>query len=140
MISRRDAAPASAGFTLIELVVVLAIVGMALAMAVPLVGKRLPGAALAVATTEIRDALRSARSTAIAQDRPVVFRGDAGGGYWLDRRHYALGDTRVTTEGGTRIAFFPSGGASGGRIVLTSTAGRHEIVVDAVTGRADVRQ
>jgi general secretion pathway protein H len=140
MISRRNP-----GFTLVELVVVLAIAGMALTIAMPIVGHHFAGAPLNAATSEIRAALRGARSTAIAEDRPVVFQGDPGGGYWLDRRHLTLPvmsvtqPLRVAIEGGNRISFFSSGGSSGGRILVSSGSGNREIVVDALTGRADER-
>jgi general secretion pathway protein H len=133
------------GFTLIELLVVLAIIGMALAMALPLLAGHVTGAALNAAAGEVHAALRGARSTAIAEDRAVVFQGDPGGGYWLDRHHFTLPlmsgsqPLRVATEGGAQISFYPSGGSSGGRILVTSGGGQREIAVDALTGRADVR-
>jgi general secretion pathway protein H len=140
MISRRDA-----GFTLIELLVVLAIIGMTLALAMPLLAGRTTGASVNAAVGEIRAALRGARSTAIAEDRPVVFRGDPGGGFWLDRRHFSLpamsggAAPRVTLDGATQIAFFPSGGSSGGRIRLAMGDAGRVITVDPLTGRADAR-
>lgn len=132
------------GFTLIELVVVLAIIGMALAVAMPLLAAHVTGPTLNAASGEIRAALRGARSTAIAEDRRVVFRGDPAGGYWLDRRHFTLPLMRgtqplhVATIGGAFISFFPSGGSSGGRILVSSGGAEREITVDALTGRADV--
>lgn len=140
MISRREH-----GFTLVELCVVLAIIGLSLAIAMPLLVRHVGGAALNAAADEIRAALRGARSTAIAEDRRVVFRGDAGGGYWLDRNHFTLplmrgGEPlRVTTIGGPQIAFFPSGASSGGRILVVSGGRQREIAVDALTGSADAR-
>lgn len=131
----------AAGFTLLELLVVLAILGVVLAVAVPLLGQRNAGAAVAGAASEIRAALRTARETAIAESRPVAFRGDDGG-YWIDRRHYGLGgkDTesgiRVAVVGGSRISFFPSGGSSGGNIVVRGAALSREIAVDPLTGHA----
>ena len=133
----------AAGFTLVELLAVLAIVGMALAVAMPLLARHVSGATLNAAASEIRAALRGARSTAIAEDRPVVFQGDPGGGYWLDRNHFTLPlmtgaqPLRVATRGGARISFYPSGGSSGGRILLISGGGEREIAIDALTGRAD---
>lgn len=130
------------GFTLIELVIVLAIVGLTLAIAVPLLTRSFGGAALNAAASEIRSTVNEARSTAIAEDRTVVFRGDPGGGYWVDRNHFALPlmngaqPLRVATLGGAQISFFPSGGSSGGRIVVSSGGGERRIAVDALTGRA----
>jgi general secretion pathway protein H len=131
------------GFTLIELVIVLAIIGLALAIAVPLLARSVGGATLNAAASEIRAAANEARSTAIAEDRTVVLRGDPGGGYWVDRNHFTLPlmngaqPLRVATLGGGQISFFPSGGSSGGRIVVSSGGGERQIAVDALTGRAD---
>ena len=138
MTSRRER-----GFTLIELLVVLAIIGMALAIAAPLFARHLTGPSLNAASAEIRAALRNARSTAIAEDRPVVFRGDPGGGYWLDRRHFTLPlmsgtqPLRVAVLGGAQISFYPSGGSSGGRILVVANDGQRQIAVDTLTGHAD---
>ena len=121
----------------------LAIVGMSLAIAVPLLARHVTGASLNAATSQIRAALRGARSTAIAEDRPVVFRGDPGGGYWLDRRHFTLpmmegGERlRVAIDGGAQISFYPSGGSSGGRIRVVSGDAQRRLAVDTLTGRAD---
>ena len=131
------------GFTLVELLVVLAIIGMTLAITVPLLAGHLTGAALNAATGEIRTALRNARSTAIVEDRAVIFRGDPGGGYWLDSHHFTLPlmngsePLRVAIEGGAQILFYPSGGSSGGRIIVVGGNALRRIAVDALTGRAD---
>lgn len=131
------------GYTVIELAVVLAILGLTLTMAVPLFARHLTGATLDAASGQVRAALRGARSTAIAEDRAVVFWGDAGGGYWLDRQHFALpavsgsAPAQVAIGNAGLMTFYPSGGSSGGRILVTNRAGDRVIAVDALTGRAD---
>ena len=134
------------GFTLIELAVVLAILGLLVTMTVPFLAGKTASGALPTAANEIRSALRAARSAAIAEGRSIAFRADPAGGYWLDRQHYALmaaagraPGLRIAVAGGVPIAFFPSGGSSGGRIRIVGAAGWRDIDVDAVTGRADLR-
>ena len=140
MTSQRDP-----GFTLVELLVVLAIIGMALAIAAPMLFGHATGATLDAASAGLRSALRGAHSTAIAESRAVIFRADSAGGYWLDRQHFVLSPmrggepVRVATFGGAQILFYPSGGSSGGRIIISNGNAQREIAVDTVTGRADAR-
>jgi general secretion pathway protein H len=143
---RGEQGQGSGGFTLIELAIVLAIMGLLVAMTVPFLAGRSRSGALPAAMDEIRAALRTARSAAIAEARPIAFRADPAGGYWLDRQHYPLaavaGPTaglRIAVAGGTGIAFFPSGGSSGGRIRIEAAGAWRDIDVDAVTGRAVLR-
>ena len=128
------------GFTLIEIVVVLAILALAVGLVMPLFGQRGSGAQLMAAAGRVRAAMAEARATAIAEDRAVVFRGDRSGGYWVDGRHRGFdvdsGDLRILTSGNVLIAFFPSGGSSGGHVIVQGPFSRREIAVDAVTGRA----
>ncbi|MBV8779327.1 MAG: prepilin-type N-terminal cleavage/methylation domain-containing protein [Alphaproteobacteria bacterium] len=137
MTSRRES-----GFTLMELLVVLAIAALAAAVAMPQLARHLTGPSLDTAAAQLRAALRGARSTAMVEDRAVIFEGDAAGGYWLDRRHFNLPSAdgrplRVATRGGAQIAFYPSGGSSGGGVVVSGGEASREIAVDALTGRAD---
>ena len=134
------------GFTLIELMVVLAILSLVIAMTVPFLTGRTAAGALPAATEEIRAALRAARSAAIAEGRTVAFRADPAGGYWLDRQHYPLAASagpnsplRIAITGSAGIAFFASGGSSGGRIRIEAVGNWRDIDVDAVTGRPILR-
>src|SRR5205085_9471729 len=68
-----------AGFTLIELIVVLAVLGFALAL---IVGYKAPwssGLGLRGTAAELASGLRLARSEAILRNRPVVFEIDLPG-------------------------------------------------------------
>ena len=137
---------ASAGFTLIELVVLLSILAVIAAMAVPFLGNSIPRTTLRATAAEIRAALGTARSEAIAQGRTIVFRGDRYAGYWVDNRYHRLATTadpgvrlRVAAGGGGQLSFFAWGGSSGGRVRIEAPYGRRDIAVDAVSGRAVLR-
>jgi len=131
------------GFTLIELLVVLAVLATAAVLVIPnfLVGKS--AADFASVEQELRVALRGARSMAIASNRPVrVAISSDGSGYLVDgeaRRFRAAGELRaqLVAFGPQRpptISFFPSGGASGGRIVLSHGREQRSLEVDPATG------
>lgn len=131
---RRD----SSGFTLVEVMIVLAILGLVATLALPLLARRTPTASLASAAEEVRAALAAARSAAIAEDREVSFSA-ATDGYRVDGEPHRFppgADLSLQVRGGARIAFFPSGGSSGGRVILHSASARREIEIEAITGRA----
>jgi general secretion pathway protein H len=132
----------AAGFTLLETLIVLAILSLAVALAVPYLGRQTPRAALGAAAQEVRAALTGARSAAIAEDREVTFGGDIGG-YRVDGVRHAFPASpavRVEIRGGTRLTFFPSGGASGGRLVLRDGSDAVAIDIEALNGRAILSQ
>lgn len=130
-----------AGFTLIELVVVLAILGLAIAVLLPNLAASSETVELRAAATEIRAILRAARSSAIADNRDRLFAIDATGrGYELDgaEHHFRSGGFTVRTlrvEPPARIAFFATGGSSGGRFAIRGPRREQVIEVDSVTGQ-----
>jgi general secretion pathway protein H len=131
----------STGFTLIELIVVLAVAGLALAVLLPNLDAGSETIELRAAATEIRAVLRAARSTAIAANRDLLFAiDDSGRGYRLD------GETHRFRSGGfvarnlhveppARIAFFATGGSSGGRFAIVGRRGEQAIEIDSLTGQ-----
>jgi prepilin-type N-terminal cleavage/methylation domain-containing protein len=128
------------GFTLLELLIVLAILSLGAAIAVPLFAKRAPATALNGAALELRAALAAARSAAIAENREIAFTG-AANGYRIDGAFHRLPlarDMSVGIRGGARIAFFPSGGSSGGRVVLRSDIALREIDIEPISGHANL--
>jgi general secretion pathway protein H len=128
----------SAGFTLVELMIVLAVLSLAAALALPYFVKGQERAALGGATQVVRAALGNARAAAIAEDREVTFAGGING-YRVDgtRQVFAAASGLVVEiRSGSRIAFFPSGGSSGGRVVVREGTARRDIDVEALTGRA----
>lgn len=138
------------GFTLVELLVVLAIFGLMLTLAVPLFQKAIPSASTRSATRELAAALREARSLAIYQNRETVITIDG------ERRTYGLGDQGTTKRLGkvtvafapnleeeatpevAAVRFFPDGSSTGGEIRISSGGGQYRVVVDWLTGHVEI--
>jgi general secretion pathway protein H len=157
----------AAGFTLIEMIVVLTILGFAASFVVPSFTSGLPHWRLRGAARDIVTLLKFARNQSVASIRPLhVVLDRSRNLYWLDSadvpvmadpdrsgkrniRLYALPDGVSFGEvaGGifpaekerVRILFFPRGSSSGGDVQLRDEKGRaYRIHVDSVTGRAGI--
>ena len=145
MVGRSDT-----GFTLVELIAVLLVIGLVTALATPAFHRALPGHALAADAQAASAALRAARGAAIRRGQAVAVTYDpAGGRYWIDRRSpVALSAgtrlTLVTARAAApdtavgRIRFYPDGSATGGRVRLQAGQAVHTLHVDWLTG--DVRE
>ena len=127
-----------AGFTLIEIIIVIVI--MALIAGLVLIRQPVHSAELNTQATirAMSNALRLARSRAIAQDRevavvtaPAGFSVD-GGAAWLLPAGEALSASRVI--------FTPDGGSSGATILLTAGPRRIAVTVNWLTGQARARE
>jgi general secretion pathway protein H len=126
------------GFTLIEMIVVIAVMGMIAGLV--LVRQPWHSAGLTMDATErtFTNALRLARSRAIAQDRMVpVVTGPAG--FSVDGappvllpEHEAMSDTR--------LVFMPDGGSSGATVILGSGTKRVAFTVNWLNGRIRTRE
>lgn len=139
------------GFSLLELLVVLAILAMTYALVPPLFNIGGSGTELKGAARHLAAALRRAQSHSIAS------RGEAAVTLDLSARAYAIsGDSRTyrlpeaaavkvytaaseVVEGDkAAIRFYPDGSSTGGRVTLTA-AGRDLLVdVDWLTGRVQI--
>jgi general secretion pathway protein H len=142
------------GFTLIEVIVTLAILGLALVLVAGYKPPWSSGLGLKGAASELVSGLRLARSEAIASNRPVPFDLDVTGhvyrvGAGAEHRLPAnlsielltvIGENRGASVGDIR--FNPDGSSTGGRIALAYGKRRVAVGVDWLTGRvsiADVR-
>lgn len=148
--------PAARGFTLLELMVVLLIVGLLLVLVPGHLWRSQPGLEVKVAARALADGLRQTRSDALASNRERVFTLDVAGHSFRpgeDRPLEALTgavelglDTaRSEVIDATRgqIRFFPDGSSTGGRIRLAMQAQQAQVTVDWLTGQvaiADVRR
>lgn len=122
------------GFTLIELIVVLVILGLALGLVLAQGPVRSPTVAYDSAVREVTGALRLARSRAIADDRmvTVLF---APGGFRLDQEAATAFAPDISLSGNRVIDFTPDGGSSGGGVTLRTGSRQTVIGVDWLTGR-----
>jgi general secretion pathway protein H len=136
------------GFTLLELLVVLAIMTLALAAAPALLSKARPGVAAQVAVQRLGNELRTARAAAVEQDREVDLILD------VVSRAYATPDNRTVrlpdglawniADGALApskkivIAFYPDGSSSGGTIDFSFRDRTYRIVDHWLTGRVSI--
>ena len=138
------------GFTLIEVIVTLAILGLALVLVAGYKPPWSSGLGLKGTASELASGLRLARSEAIASNRPVLFDLDVTGhvyrvGAGAQRRLPAnLSIELLTITGENRradvgdIRFNPDGSSTGGRITIADGQRRIAVAVDWLTGRVSV--
>ena len=137
------------GFTLIEVIVTLAILGFALVLVAGYKPPWSSGLGLKGTASELASGLRLARSEAIATNRPVAFDLDVAGHIYrigtAERRLPAnlsielltiVGESRGASVGDIR--FNPDGSSTGGRIALADGKRRMAVGVDWLTGRVSV--
>jgi general secretion pathway protein H len=141
--------PASAGFTLIEIVVVLAILAVATALVLPSIGRGTEVLRLRSETGRVAALLREARLQAVSQRRATrvtldrarnTFALVAGDAEHPVRELSLPAGLRVTVAtGGESVGFSSRGTARETRWLVEASGGRRlAIDVDALTGRVTV--
>lgn len=138
-----------AGFTLVELLVVLAVLALALAVVAPSLLRARAGPVARSAAFELAGTLRDVRAAAQTSNVERLITIDvARRQYWAEgataRRqlpdHIRLDLWVPESErlgGGGRVRFFPDGSASGARLELQDDKTRSTVSVDWLSG--DVR-
>ncbi|CAH1191094.1 General secretion pathway protein H [Candidatus Nitrotoga sp. BS] len=141
----------SAGFTLLELLVVLMLMVMVYAMAVPMISAGLPGTELKGAARQLAAGLRQARSLAVTRKVESTLTLDVEKRNFKvsgDQRRYVLpakldislftAQSEMLPDRVGAIRFYPDGSSTGGRITVTSGVRKYEINVDWLTGQVNV--
>jgi general secretion pathway protein H len=139
------------GFTLIELVVVLAILALATALVPPLLSGGRDRAEFKATVREIAAALRQTRSLAMTQDRSEALVVDVAHGVlrWGGSRGARTVPKGIRlvllTTAGERmdgeigdIRFFPDGSSTGGHVTLVQGERRSDVFVDWLSGRISI--
>jgi general secretion pathway protein H len=138
------------GFTLIEMIVVVAIMGLVLAMVAARGPLGLHTLTARAAANELATGFRQARARAVADNRPVAVSIDLPGHRWrvgADKPTELPRDLDIAvltvagqSVGGTAAAirFLPDGSSTGGRVELTDGRRRMRIGVDWLNGRVSV--
>ncbi|GGO80155.1 hypothetical protein GCM10011348_16230 [Marinobacterium nitratireducens] len=155
--------PRQAGFTLLELMVVLVMASLMLSLVVPRFAAVLPGVELKSYTQKTAALLRKLRSQAMAESRLVALSLDSEAHQIRvsgldapiavpedisltlnDDGSLALGNEIVlpesfgVSEALPSIRFYPDGSSSGGDLTLTSAGGGYAIRVDWLTGQVSI--
>ena len=140
------------GFTLLEMLVVILLIGLAVAAVSVSVTQGLAGARVNAASGEIAAGLRATRAQAIVGHKEQSFDVDVRADTWSDpgRKdvHLPKGmklsitsalEDRPDDHTG-RIRFFPDGSSTGGHIILAAGQRRWRINVSWLTGQVAVVQ
>ena len=140
------------GFTLLELLIVLAVAAASFAMVGPQVSSGLSTMKLNTAANDMASALRFARSRAISNIRESEFFLD------VERHRYRVtgrqkeyrvpesihlklltAESEIIGEGQGIIRFFPDGSSTGGRVTLETGQRKRLVDVNWLTGHIVIR-
>ncbi len=139
------------GFTLVELLVVLTVIGLIIALAPMAMNRAMPSLELRTTTRELAAALRNTRSTAIRDNREMALTLDVDDSWYrLDGRDgeqtinpeielkLLTATIEAEDESVGRIRFFPDGTSTGGQITLARGGDTYYILVDWLSGRVQI--
>lgn len=136
-----------AGFTLLEMLIVLVISSIVMATLIPNFGPAIARAQLYSATRDVASALRHARGQAMLKGQDALFelnteqhvyRVTGRSKIYKLPSEVQLGlyttSTETLDEGTGRIRFFPDGSATGGRVTLIANKQTRVVDVNWLTG------
>ena len=146
----------SAGFTLVELLVVLAIIALLVGLVRPLYSAAVPGARVRAEVLGLAVSLRQSRNRAISSGSVIAVEFDT------EHARYTIGPDTVELPGSTqlfaaqrgvnpvqliatddpivRVEFYPDGSSTGANVELRNESASWQLGVDWLTGRIRVTQ
>lgn len=141
---------AARGFTLVEILAVVALIALAMTLVAVTVGDGLTGARVKAASRDLVAAMRYTRGQAIVQRKPQAIAIDvdgrryrAAGRKWVElprnmEMKLETARSEMEGEGVGRIRFFPDGASTGGNVELILGEVIWRIEVNWLTGEVSV--
>ena len=143
--------PSGRGVTLLELLIVLAIMAIVAGFVIPMFGGPVSTSELRSAARQLAAGLRLAQSEAVAQRRQTFLVLDVAGKRFKvdnDPQEHKLpskvelklftAQNDLVSESVGSIRFFPDGGSNGGRITVASGDRKFDVDIDWLTGRVAI--
>ena len=139
------------GVTLLELLIVLAIMAIVAGFVIPMFGGPVSTSELRSAARQLAAGLRLAQSEAVSQRRQTFLVLDVAGKRFKvdnDPQEHKLpskvelklftAQNDLVSESVGSIRFFPDGGSNGGRITVASGDRKFDVDIDWLTGRVAI--
>ena len=131
------------GYSLLEMLVVLAILGLIAVVAVPPISASIDNMRLADDTRVLAGALREVREQALDEQRDLALTIAGANAIEGAGRRWTLSDdaaiTFVAGEGGPKVfAFHADGTANGGAFRIARGKGKADVRVDGITGAVEI--
>lgn len=137
---RRDFIHGQQGFSLLELIMVLALLGVIAGVVAPATGRFLDRLSFRKQTSAVVAGVRYARLMAVGKGRPVEMRFDSQAhlfsfsGAVEEKKEINLPDGAVVEFRPEAFVFYPDGLATPGRMVLLSGKRSQDFLIDPLTG------
>ena len=141
----------SRGVTLLELLIVLALMAIVAGFVVPMFGGPISTSELRASARQLAAGLRLARSEAVSERRETFLVLDVAGKRFKVDREAAehrlpsrvelklfTAQNDLVSENVGSIRFFPDGGSNGGRITVASGERKFEVDIDWLTGHVAI--
>ena len=144
--------PPAAGFTLVELLVVLVIASLVLALVGTSISRSISGAEMRNAARKVAASLRYTRTRAILSKSEQVFIVDTEQKTYQAAEKEAIelpegmnvelntARSELTSETSGGIRFYPDGGSTGGNVRLEANGRVYQVNVTWLTGEASVQR
>ena len=144
-------AHAMRGLTLLEILLVIALMAIIAGFVIPMFGGPVSTSELRATARQLAAGLRLARSEALAERRETFLVVDVAGKRFkvdrdpaehnlsskIDIKLFTAQNDLVSDSVGS-IRFFPDGGSNGGRITVAAGARKFDVDVDWLTGRVAI--